>query len=182
MNIYKIRKFLSIVYIVLLVCITSSCSLIPRINFDTPNTVPQQIDKSTIKDTCKGEVKFNELGEIIYCSKGYHSYSKNYRKEERKMTIVETVKSFFNNIFGWGIPGLIIICVLFPGAFTVIGTIIGRLFEGAFGLGVQTLRRVAKAVQSARKGDKDLNTELNVELDEKQKQYIRRLKEQEKIK
>lgn len=98
------------------------------------------------------------------------------------MTIVERVRSFFNKILGWGIPGLIIICVLFPGAFTIIGTIIGRLFEGVYGAGVQTLKRVAKAVQETRKRGKELDQSLEAELDVKDKKFIAKLKEDEKIK
>ena len=169
--------------IILMLCfLTSGCSLIPRLTFDTKNTVPQVIDKSKVKEVCKGNAEWDDLGNIKSCSKGYYRYDEGYNKQERRMTIVERVRSFFNAIFGWGVWGLIIICVLFPSAFTLIGTLIGRFIEGAFGAGVQTLKRVAKAVQKARKEGKDLNISLDTELDEKMKKYIRELKEKENIK
>ena len=167
----------------ILICLMlSGCSLLPRITFDTPGTVPQATQKSKAKEICKGKAEWNENGQIISCSKGYFNYASGYEKIERKMTIIERVKSFFNTILGWGIPGLIIICVLFPGAFTLIGTIIGRFIEGVYGAGVTALKRVAKAVQKARKEGKDLNQSLDAELDEKDKDYIAKIKKQEKIK
>lgn len=169
--------------IILMLCfLTSGCSLLPRFTFDTPNTLPQVVDKSKAKEVCKGKAEWDDLGNIKSCSKGYYRYDEGYNKQERRMTIVERVKSFFNTIFGWGIPGLIIICILFPGAFTIIGTLIGRAFEGVYGVGVQTLKRVARAVQKTRKEGKDLNQSLEAELDEKDKKYIDKIKKEEKIK
>lgn len=162
--------------------ILSGCSFLPRLTFDTPNTVPQSVVKGKVKEVCKGNATWDEVGNIKSCTKGYYRYDESYNKEERKMTIVERVKSFINNILGWGIPGLIVICVLFPGAFTIIGTIIGRLFEGAYGAATVALKRVAKAVQNTRKRGTDLDTSLASELDEKDKQYIRKIKDKENIK
>lgn len=160
----------------------SGCSLLPRVTFDTLNTVPQSVVKGKAKDICKGEAKFNEVGEMVYCSSGYYAYSENYNKAERKMTIIEMVRSWINNILGWGIPGLLIICFFIPGGFTIVGTIIGRLFEGAYGAASQTLRRVARAVQNSRKRGADLDTSLETELDDVHKKYIRKIKDKEKIK
>lgn len=169
--------------IILMLCfLTTGCSLLPRFTFDTPNTVPQTIDKSKAKEVCKGKAEWDDLGNIKSCSKGYYRYDEGYNKQERRMTLTERVKSFFNTILGWGIPGLIVICILFPGAFTIIGTIIGRLFEGAYGTGVQTLKRVARAIQKTRKEGKDINQSLDTELDTNNKKYIAKIKEQEKIK
>lgn len=165
-----------------LIAFLSSCSFLPRFTFDTPNSVPQSVDKSKVKEVCKGKAEWDELGNIKSCSKGYYRYNEGYNKQERRMTIVERVQSFFNTILGWGIPGLIVICILFPGAFTVIGAIIGRLFEGAYGAGVQTLKRVAKAIQKTRKEGKDINQSLEAELDTENKKYIAKIKEQENIK
>lgn len=160
----------------------SGCSMLPRLTFDTPNTLPQSVERGKNKNVCKGEAKFNSVGEIVYCSDGYYAYSENYNKEERKMTIVERIRSWINNILGWGIPGLIIICVLFPGAFTLIGTFIGRFIEGSFGIAKKALTSTVRGIQNTRKNGKDINDSLSAEQDEKVKKYIRKLKEQEKIK
>ena len=169
--------------IILLSCfILGGCSFLPRINFDTPNSVPQQTDKSEAKEICKGKAEWDEVGNIKSCSKGYYRYDENYNKQERKMTLVERAKSLFNTILSWGIIGLIIIFIFVPGLFTIIGTFIGRAVERIFGAGVTVLKRVAKAIQKTRKEGKDLNQSLEAELDEKDKKYIAKLKEREKIK
>ena len=62
----------------------TSCSLLPKINFNTPNTVPQQTDKSKAKEICKGKAVWNEDGTLKSCSKGYYRYDENYAKKERK--------------------------------------------------------------------------------------------------
>lgn len=173
------KKLLSILILSFLL---SGCSLIPRISFDSPGTTPQHLQKSKRVVKCKGDIILNEDGTIQSCTKGFYEYNQDYVKKERKYTIVERVRNFFNAIFGWGIWGLVIICIIFPSAFTLIGTLIGRFIEGAFGAGVQTLKRVAKAIQKTRKEGKDLNLSLDVELDEEHKQFIRQLKEKENIK
>ena len=43
-----------IIVMILLAFCLSSCSLIPRLTFDSKNTVPQSIDKSKAKNICKG--------------------------------------------------------------------------------------------------------------------------------
>ena len=170
-------------FIILLACFMfQGCSLLPRLTFSTPNTVPQSIDKSKVKESCKGKADWDNNGNIVSCSKGYYKYNENYGKQERKMTITERVKSFFNIIFGWGIWGLIIICVICPSLLVYIGALVGRFIESVFGLSIKTLKRVVNAVQKTRKEGKDLNTSLDAELDENQKIYIKNLKVKEGIK
>lgn len=173
------KKFI----LLILACfIFSGCSLLPRVTFDTPNTLPQSTDKSKAKYKCSGKIEYYEDGTVKSCSKGYYSYQQNFEKKERKMTIVEKVRSFFNAILGWGIPGVIVLCLLFPSLFTVIGTIIGRAIEGAFGASVTVLKRVGKAIQKTRKQGANLDHALSEELDEKDKIYIRKMKDKENIK
>lgn len=162
-----------------LVLFLTGCSLVPKLNFDTPNTVPQAVEKSKAKGICKGEAKFNEVGELIYCSRGYYNYEENYNKQERKMTIVERIKSFINNLVGWGFWGFIVLIILCP---SLIGLIAGRFIEGSFGIAKKTLNSVVRGVQNARKNGKDLDTALSTELDIENKKYISKVKEQEKIK
>jgi hypothetical protein len=168
------------IIITLISCfILSGCSLIPKVNFDTPNTVPQSIDKSKTKDVCKGEAKFNESGDMIYCSKGYYSYNENYDKKERRMTIVEKIKSYINNLVGWSFWIFVALIFLCP---SLIGVIFGRLIEGTIGIATKTLKSVVRGVQKARKNGEDLNIALSTELDTNNKKYIAKIKEKEKIK
>lgn len=172
----KIKKLILLIAICF---VLSGCSLIPRINFDTPNTVPQAVDKSTVKDICKGEAKFNEVGEMVYCSKGYSAYAKNYEKKERKMTIVERIKSFINNLMGWGFWIFVALLILCPSALGFIG---GRVIEGIFGIGKKALDSTVRAVQKARKNGTDLNEALASEQDSDVKKYIAKIKDEGRIK
>lgn len=155
------------------------CSLVPKINFNTDGNVPQKIDKSTMKESCKGETKLNEVGEIIYCSKNYKSYAKNYEKKERRYTLKEKIINFFNNLMGYGFWIAVALVILCPSA---LGFIFGRIVEGIFGIGKQALNSTVRGIQRVRKEGKDLNNALDSEQDEKIKKYIRKLKVQEKIK
>ena len=168
------------IIMLLLICFTlTGCSLIPRLTFDTKNTVPQSVEKSKAKAICKGEAKFNEVGEITYCSSGYYKYNEGYQKVERKMTIVERIKSFINGLMGWGFWGLLLLVILVPG---LAGGLIGRLIEGTIGITGKALKAVVSAVQKTRKNGKNLDDSLSAEQDADVKNYIAKLKKQEKIK
>ena len=170
------KKFI----LIFLTClILSGCSLIPRLTFSTPNTVPQSTQQSKAKEICKGKVEWSENGTIISCSKGYFSYAYGYDKQERKMTITERIKSFINSLVGWGFWGLILLVILVPG---LAGTLIGRFIEGTIGIAKQTLNATVRAVQRARKNGEDLNIALATEQDTKVKDYIIKIKKEEKIK
>ena len=172
----EMKKFI----IILVSCLVlSGCSLIPRLTFDTKGTVPQSVNKSKAKNVCKGNTKFNELGEMTYCSKGYYLYEEGFEKKERKMTIIERIKSFINNLTGYAFWIALALLIFCPSA---LGFIAGRVIEGLFGIGKKTLNSVIKAVQNARKNDKDLNDALSSELDVKEKDYIAKVKREEKIK
>ena len=174
------QKNIKIFMLLLLICFTlTGCSLLPRLSFDTPNTVPQSVDKSKAKAVCKGEAKFNEVGDMTYCSKGYYNYEEGYQKVERKMTIVERIKNFFNGLMGmsfWIIVALLFLCP------SLLGLIGGRLIEGTFGVATTVGKRLIKAIQKTRKSGKDLNTSLDAELDVKDKQYIKKIKDKNEIK
>ena len=128
---------------------------------------------------CKGEIHLDDYGRVVSCSDGFYSNENLYNKAERRMTITERVKSLINGLVGFGFWGFVLIAVLCP---SLIGLIIGRITEGAVGVGASTLRAVSRAVQRTRKTDVDLNTALESELDEKHKNYIKTLKRKEKIK
>ncbi len=157
----------------------SGCSLLPRIKFGTPGAVPQSINKSKAKGVCKGEAKFNDLGEMTYCSKGYYKYTEGYDKKERKMTIVERIKGFINDLVGWSFWIFVALLFLAPG---LLGTIVGRLIEGTVGITGKSLKAIVRAVQRTRKTGKDLNDSLDAEEDSDVKDYVAKLKKKEKIK
>jgi len=165
------KKIISI----LMLCLSlTSCSLLPRINFDTPNTVPQSVDKSKAKDICKCEAKFNENGDIIYCSKGYYSYDEGYQKQERRMTIVERIKSFINSLIGWSFWIFVALIIFVPG---LVGGLIGKIIESTIGITGRALKSTIKGVQNARKNGKDLNDALANEQDTDIKKRVKKIKD-----
>jgi hypothetical protein len=168
------------IIIILLSCfVLTGCSLIPRLNFNTSNNVPQSIDKSKVKEYCKGETKFDEEGNIIYCSKGYYNYLENYNKEERAYTLKEKILNFFRNLTGyffWIALALVILCP------SLLGFIVGRVIEGVFGIAKKTLSSTVKAIQKVRKDGKPLDDALAIEHDANMKKYIKELKDKENIK
>ena len=170
------KKFIMLLFIVLS---TASCSLLPKINFDTPNTVPQSVDRSKVKDVCKGEATFSQEGTILSCTRGYMAYAEGYVKKERKMTFVERIKSFINNLVGWGFWGLVLLVIFVPG---IAGVLIGKIVEGTIGITGKVLRSTVRGIQNTRKNGKNLDQALDSELDEKHKRYIRQIKDKENIK
>jgi len=178
----KCKKPTKLIVLLFSCFLLTGCSLLPRITMDTPNTVPQSIDKSKAKEICKGKAVWSDAGVLLSCSKGYYNYDEIYGKKERRMTIVERVKSWFNWVFSFGFLGLGIICLLIPGAFTIVGAIIGRIFEGAYGIAKKSLDATVRAVQNARKNGKPLDDALSAEQDADVKKYIAKIKEEGKIK
>ncbi len=176
MEIQKVKVLFLISFLTLFL---SSCSMLPRLNFWTPGTVPQVVDKAKAKEICKGKTVMNENGDIISCSHGYFSYAENYAKKERKMTFVERIKNFINNLMGASFWIFVLLIVLVPG---LLGTVVGRMIEGTVGITGKALKSVVAGVQKARKQGKDLNDALESETDNDVKKYIRELKERENIK
>lgn len=170
---------MKILMIIISCLFLTGCSLIPKVSFNSPNTVPQATEKSTVKETCKGETIMNENGDIVSCSKNYYNYEKNYEKKERRMTIVERIKSFINNLMGWGFWGLIALVIFCP---SLIGFIFGRIIEAVGGIANKSLKATVSAIQKTRKTGKDLNTSLDAEMDADVKKHIAKLKEKENIK
>jgi len=174
------QKNIKIFMLLLLICFTlTGCSLLPRLSFDTPNTVPQSVDRSKAKEMCKGKAEWDKSGQMVSCSSGYYKYAEGYNKQERKMTIVERIKSFINSLMGWGFWGLLLLVILVPG---LAGGFIGRLIEGTIGIAKKSLDATIRGVQKARKSDKDLNDSLSAEQDENVKKYIRKIKDEQNIK
>jgi len=168
-----------IIAMILLSVFLTGCSILPKIKFGTPSTVPQVVNKSRTKGVCKGEAKFNEQGDMIYCSKGYYSYSEGYQKKERKMTIVERIKDFINNLAGWSFWIFVALIFLCP---SLIGMIAGRLIEATIGITGKTLRSTVTAIQKVRKQGKQIDDALASEQDKDVKAYVNKIKKEEKLK
>jgi len=125
---------------------TTGCSMIPRLTLDTPNSTPQQTDRSKAKEVCKGKVEMNEQGEIISCSKGYYRYDENYAKKERKYTFTEKIKNFINKLSASIFWIAILLLIFLPGVF---GVIVGRIFNGATKALYQTIEAIKKFRKSS---------------------------------
>lgn len=169
---------------ILLICVLcfglTGCGLLPKINFGgNPSTVPQSTSKGKAKEICKGQIEFHIDGTVKSCSEGYSSQKETYNKEERRMTIVERFKSFINNLVGWSFWIFLGLLIFAPG---VLGFIFGRIIEGLFGISRKALGSTVKAVQKTRKEGKNLEEALSAEQDTEVKKFIRKLKEEDKIK
>jgi hypothetical protein len=149
-----------IIMLVLMCFVLSGCSLIPRLTFDTENTVPQQTEKSKAKYKCSGKIDYYEDGRVKSCSKGYYAYDETYNKQERKMTITERVKSMINSLMGWGFWGFVLLLILCP---SVIGLVAGRLIEGTVGVTGKALRSTVRAIKKAKRNGGNYMEELNKE-------------------
>lgn len=170
----KIKK---LILLIIMCFMLTGCSLLPKVNFGTPGTVPQSIDKSKAKDVCKGATRFNELGEMTYCSKGYHSYAENFEKKERKMTIVERIKGFINSFIGWGFWGFVLIVILCPG---LIGSLLTFLFSASRKVARETINAVKKfRRESAPEVKENLDNYLRAEQSMGTKKYVSNIRKSE---
>ncbi len=171
------KKIISILFLCILL---SGCAgIIPRITTDTPNTVPQITQKSKVKEICKGKAEWDEMGNIKSCSKGYFNYESGYNKQERRMTIVERIKSFINGLAGWGFIGLILLVIFCP---SLIGVILGRFIEGSIGIGKKALTQISSAIQKVKDKSPELINALETSTDEDVKKFIADFKQKNGIK
>lgn len=141
----------------------SGCSLIPRLNFGTPGTVPQVVDKAKAKEICKGKTVMNENGDIISCSHGYFSYAENYAKKERKMTFTEKIKNFINNLVGASFWIFVALIIFVPG---LAGWIISRVLNAtnkAFSQTVEAIKKFRKTSSAKEELDNFLREEQDAE-------------------
>lgn len=160
----------------------TGCSLVKTITAPfkpIQNTLPQQTDKSKVKEVCKGKAIWSEQGELISCSAGYYRYDENYTQKERKLSIKEKMIQFLDQLAGHLFWIVVLLAIFCPSA---IGFVIGRIIEAIAGIGSKALKSTVRAVQKARKENVDLNTALATEQDTDVKSYIAKIKKEEKIK
>ena len=163
--------------LLVLTCSLCSCSLVPRLTFDSKGSTPQQTEKSLRKIRCKGDIILNEDGTVKACTKGYYEYESNYEKKERKFTIVEKVSNFIRQLSGLGFWGLVIIIVLFPG---LLGSILTFLFSASRRVASETIRAIKKFRQNvAPEVKEDLDNYLRAEQSKESKKYISQIRKSE---
>jgi len=169
-------KFLSLVVVLFMF---SGCSLIPRITMDKAGVTPVSTVKSQKKEVCTGEYKVDQNGTIISCSKGYSNYENNYSQKERVLTLQEKIVNFFRGLVGWGFWAVVALVFLCP---SLVGLVVGRLFEGVYGIGAKAFRQVTVAVQKVKDTTPTLITALEASTDEDVKKFIAAFKDKNNIK
>ena len=162
------KKFINLTLLTIIALSLSSCSFIPRLTFSTPGTVPKETQKSLRKIKCAGTIILNENGTIKECTKGFYEYTKGYSETERKYTIMERVSNFIRTLSGFGFWGLVIVALLCP---SLLGLIVGRIFNGANTLVDQLIRSIKKFRQTS-DAKEELDNILRAETDEKTKKII----------
>jgi hypothetical protein len=134
----------------------SGCSILPRVTFDRPNTVPQKTEKSEKREHCSGQVEYDSDGQILKCTKGYSLNEKFYNQQERKLTIKESILNFFANLKGWFFWIAIALVVFAPGS---IGWIIGTVFNTSRYALESTVRAISRAKKNGGKYMEELDKE-----------------------
>lgn len=149
-------------YAVLLVMVLlfSGCSVLPRITFDRPNTVPQKTEKVQKVVRCKGDIELDDLGRVISCKGGFYSTEKTYNQEERKLTLKERFLNFLANLKGYFFWVVVLLFFFAPG---VLSFILGRFIEGVFGVSRKALESTVRAIKKAKSNGGQYLKELEEE-------------------
>jgi hypothetical protein len=132
---------------IVLTVLLSGCSLLPRVTFDKPGVTPTQTEKSSKKETCAGEYKVDEHGNMTSCTKGYNLSEQNYKQADRKFTLQEKIANFFRNLTGWGFPLVILACVFIPGFG---GALLGFIINNVFGIASKGFKSLVEGIQSGK--------------------------------
>jgi hypothetical protein len=112
--------------LIILSCLLTGCSLLPRLTFDRPGVTPTKTEKSVKNERCAGEFTVDKETGAISCTKGYYFNSNNYKNEERKYTLQERIANFIRGMVGWGFWLLVLALLLVPG---LAGWLLGRVFN-----------------------------------------------------
>jgi hypothetical protein len=159
----------------------SGCSLIKTVTApfkSTVSTVPQSTVKGKKIIKCLGDLKIEDNG-VITCSKGFYLYDENSNVKERNITLKEKIVQFMNNLMGWSfwiVLGLVFLCP------SLLGLIVGRLFEGVYGIGAKAFKQVASAVQKVKDTTPTLVDALEKSTDSDVRKWIEDFKKKNCIK
>lgn len=130
----------------------TGCSILPRVTFDRPNTVPQKVEKSQKTMRCKGEIKLDDIGRVVSCGKDFYSHENSFNQSERALTFKEKILNFFANLQGYFFWIALVLIIFFPG---VIGWLIANVFNGAR----TALTSVVRGIQKAKANGVNLSPE-----------------------
>jgi hypothetical protein len=172
------RKLILIVGLCFLV---SGCSLLKVVSAPFKNSVnstPQSTERNRTILRCQGEIKVDETGKVLYCSKGFYSDTQTFEQTDRKLTLREKIGQFIAKGAGYLVWGAVLAGVL---TFFGFGWIVSGFFNMVFGLG-KVLRQTVQGIQNARKNNVDLSTALSMSQDENVKKFIADFKEKNNIK
>jgi len=170
------------IILILLFCIPlMGCSALKIITAPfqaTKNSVPQSTEKNRTILRCQGEIKLDETGKVLYCSKGFYSDTQSYEQTDRKLTLREKIGQFIAKGAGYLVWLAVIACVL---TFFGFGWVISGLFNMVFGVG-KVLRQTITGIQEAKKTNIDIATALAKSQDEDVKKFIADYKQKNNIK
>lgn len=170
--------------IILLLCLCiplMGCSMVKWATQPFKNsvsTVPQSIVKGKSIIKCTGNLSVTKDG-VITCDKGFYSYDENSDVKERNITLKEKIIQFFNNLMGisfWLVIALVFLCP------SLLGLIVGRLFEGVYGIGSKALRQVSSAIQKVKNTTPTLVDALEKSTDEDTRKFLKEFKDKNNIK
>jgi hypothetical protein len=153
----------------------TGCSFLPRFTFEKPGLTPQTVVKGNKTIKCQGEIKYNENGDVAYCSKGFVSVENNFSQSDRKYTLKEKIINFIRGLAGWGFIIFLVLLFVCPAA---IGTILGWILNGIFGVGKsllktrETLTATVRGLQKAKNNGVSLSPEEKVKYDAALKDVI----------
>lgn len=143
------RRVSNLTLLSTIIILLSGCSLLPRLTFDRPNTVPQTTEKSERHIYHK-----TKDGEIFKLDE------KNYVQKERKLTFQERIVNFIANLKGWFFWIFLALLLFCP---TAIGGIIGWFINSVTSVYKKALNSTVTAIQIAKNTDGDYLKALSVE-------------------
>lgn len=121
--------------------------------------VPIKEQKAERSIRCKGKVEIDDRGKITKCSEGFYLDEESSNREERKGTLKEKILNWLGNLKGLLFWGTILLVILAPG---LLGTIVGRLWEGSRGIAQKALKVTVKAIARAKRNGGEYMKDLDV--------------------
>lgn len=113
----------------------------------SPTKLPQETKKEEKYVKCKGDILFDELGNIKSCSDGFKTTEKLYNQSERKLTFKEKIKNFIDRLWGWGLWAIVAsVIITFMGG----GILVSNFWMSVFGVGNQTLKAISKGISKGK--------------------------------
>jgi len=127
----------------------NGCSFLPKFTMNrTVGTLPQKNESSEKNEKCSGELKKDEKGRTVSCSKGYIVTEKSKNMTERKFTMFEHIGNFFSALKGWfGLLVVLSIIGIGMGA----GGLVATIWHNFFGTTIKALRALGRGINLGKK-------------------------------